>query len=87
MARRSAIGAVVLALAIGCTACTAGSAGGHPPGPASAGDAGPGVITVGSFDFPESVLLARLYAGALPARAIRSASAPISAPGNWSSRP
>ena len=68
MARRSAIGAVVLALAIGCTACTAGSAGGHPPGPASAGDAGPGVITVGSFDFPESVLLARLYAGALSAR-------------------
>ena len=68
MARRSAIGAAVLALAIGCTACTAGSAGGHPSGPASAGDAGPGVITVGSFDFPESVLLAELYAGALSAR-------------------
>ena len=32
------------------------------------GDAGPGVITVGSFDFPESVLLAYLYAGALSAR-------------------
>src|ERR1700749_5140007 len=60
MARRSAIGAVVLALAIGCTACTGGSAGsasGHP-----------GVITVGSFDFPERVLLARLYAEALSAR-------------------
>src|ERR1700748_342340 len=68
MARRAAIGAAVLALAIGCTACTAGSAGGHPSGPASAGDAGPGVITVGSFDFPESVLLAELYAGALSAR-------------------
>ena len=40
MARRSAIGAAVLALA----------------------------ITVGSFDFPESVLLAHLYAGALSAR-------------------
>jgi len=26
------------------------------------------VITVGSFDFPESVLLAQLYAGALSAR-------------------
>src|SRR5437773_42948 len=49
MARRSAI-AAVLALAIACAACTAGSAGGSPPGPASAGDAGPGVITVGSFD-------------------------------------
>ena len=68
MARRSAIGAAVLALAIACAACTACSAGRSPPGPASAGDAGPGVITVGSFDFPESVLLAHLYAGALSAR-------------------
>ena|SRR5437763_12730842 len=68
MARRSAIGAAVLALAIAGTACTAGSPGGSPPGPASSGEAGPGVITVGSFDFPESVLLAHLYAGALSAR-------------------
>ncbi len=74
MARPSVIGAAVLALAIACTACTActagspGSAGGRPPGPAPAGGAGPGVITVGSFDFPESVLLAYLYAGALSAR-------------------
>jgi osmoprotectant transport system substrate-binding protein len=70
MARCSAI-AVGLTLAIACAACpacTAGSAGGRPPGPASAGNAGPGVITVGSFDFPESVLLAQLYAGALSAR-------------------
>src|SRR6516165_5034149 len=77
MARRSVIGAVALALAIACTACTAGSTGStgsagstgrSPPGPASAGGAGPGAITVGSFDFPESVLLAYLYAGALSAR-------------------
>ena len=68
MARRSAIGAAGLALAIVCAACTACTAGRSPPGPASAGDAGPGVITVGSFDFPESVLLAYLYAGALSAR-------------------
>ena len=68
MARRSAIGAAVLALAIVCAACTACTAGRSPPGPASAGDAGPRVITVGSFDFPESVLLAHLYAGALSAR-------------------
>ena len=63
MARRSAIAAAVLALAIACTACTAGSprsAGGSPPEPVSTGNAGPGVITVGSFDFPESVLLAHL---------------------------
>jgi osmoprotectant transport system substrate-binding protein len=65
MARRSALAAAGLALALACTACTAGRS---PPGPASAGDAGPAVITVGSFDFPESVLLAYLYAGALSAR-------------------
>jgi osmoprotectant transport system substrate-binding protein len=72
MARRSVIGAarlvVGLMLAIACAACTAGTAGGSPPGPVSAGEAGPGAITVGSFDFPESVLLAYLYAGALSAR-------------------
>jgi osmoprotectant transport system substrate-binding protein len=74
MPRRSGVAAALLALAIACTACTAGSAGSagspgrSPPGPASAGGAGPDVITVGSFDFPESVLLAHLYAGALSAR-------------------
>jgi len=68
MARRSAIAAAVLALAVACTACTAGSPRGSPPEPVSAGNAGPGVITVGSFDFPESVVLAYLYAGALSAR-------------------
>jgi len=68
MPRRSVIGAVCLVLVIACAACTA-SGGRSPPGPATVGgDAGPGVITVGSFDFPESVLLAYLYAGALSAR-------------------
>src|SRR5689334_9447228 len=71
MPRRSAVAAALVALAIACTACTAGSAGSpglSPPGPAYPGGASPGVITVGSFDFPESVLLAYLYAGALSAR-------------------
>jgi osmoprotectant transport system substrate-binding protein len=72
MARRSVTSAVGLAvslvLAVACAACTASTAGGNPPGPATRGAAGPGVITVGSFDFPESVLLAYLYAGALSAR-------------------
>jgi len=72
MPRRSVIGPARLAagvmLVIACAACTASPAGGSPPGPASAAEAGPGVITVGSFDFPESVLLAYLYAGALSAR-------------------
>ena len=71
MPRRSVIAAAGLALAIACTACTActaGSSGQSQPGPAFAGEAGPAVITVGSFDFPESVLLAYVYAGALSAR-------------------
>jgi osmoprotectant transport system substrate-binding protein len=83
MPRRSVTGAARLAVGLvlaACAACTT-SGGRGPPGP---GEAGPGVITVGSFDFPESILLAYLYAGALSAR---SASYPTSAPGNWSSRP
>jgi osmoprotectant transport system substrate-binding protein len=59
--------AVGLALALACAACTT-SGGRGPPASAPEGDAGPTVITVGSFDFPESVLLAYLYAGALSAR-------------------
>ena len=52
-------------LALTCAACTA--SGGRTPA-APAGIARPAVITVGSFDFPESVVLAYLYAGALSAR-------------------
>jgi len=64
MARRSAVAAAGLALALACAACTASGGGGRsPPVPGSASS-----ITVGSFDFPESVLLAYLYAGALSAR-------------------
>jgi osmoprotectant transport system substrate-binding protein len=59
--------AACLALAAACCACT--SASGSGPG-GRAGEAGQhgAVITVGSFDFPESVLLADLYAGALAAK-------------------
>jgi osmoprotectant transport system substrate-binding protein len=61
---RSLVVAACLALALAGTACTA--AGGSAPGPV-ASTGGP-VITVGSFDFPESVLLGYLYAGALAGR-------------------
>jgi osmoprotectant transport system substrate-binding protein len=57
--------AACLALAVVCCACACGSA------PADhAGEAGQhgAVITVGSFDFPESVLLADIYADALTAQ-------------------
>jgi osmoprotectant transport system substrate-binding protein len=65
--RRNMLLAACLALAAACCACTSASA----SGPANrAGEAArPGaVITVGSFNFPESVLLADLYAGALAAK-------------------
>ena len=61
------IAGVVLVMA--CAACTA------PAGPRpSAQTAGFGrtVITVGSFDFPESALLAYLYADALSAKGYRT---------------
>jgi osmoprotectant transport system substrate-binding protein len=56
-----------IALAVACSACTTSSgrasfAGGHAPGQHGA------VITVGSFDFPESILLADIYGGALAAK-------------------
>jgi osmoprotectant transport system substrate-binding protein len=64
--RRNILHAACLVLAACCCACTVtinlGSAG-HP------GEVGldAATITVGSFDFPESVLLADIYAGALAA--------------------
>ncbi len=56
-----------LALAAACCGCTSASAGGPAGRAGKAGQHG-GVITVGSFDFPESVLLADLYADALTAQ-------------------
>jgi osmoprotectant transport system substrate-binding protein len=53
-----------LALAAACAACT--SAGSPVSQAAPRGP--PAVITVGSFNFPESVLLAYLYSGALAAK-------------------
>jgi osmoprotectant transport system substrate-binding protein len=58
--------AVLIALALTSSACTSGSGGGPMPGGRAAG---PGnAIIVGSFDFPESVLLADIYSGAIAAR-------------------
>ena len=59
--------AACLALAAACCACTSASGSGPDGRVGEAGQHG-AVITVGSFDFPESVLLADLYAGALAAK-------------------
>jgi osmoprotectant transport system substrate-binding protein len=65
--RGNIVRAVCLALAVLCAACTGpGSSG--PPDQARAAGPARTEITVGSFDFPESVLLAHIYADALAAK-------------------
>jgi osmoprotectant transport system substrate-binding protein len=61
---RSPVCAACLTFALAGAACTA--SGGSRTGPAA--DPGRPVIVVGSFDFPESILLAYLYADALAGR-------------------
>jgi len=56
-----------LTMAVACAACTTAN-GRAPPATNGPGSADRAAITVGSFDFPESVLLAYLYADALAAR-------------------
>jgi osmoprotectant transport system substrate-binding protein len=60
---RASVRAACLALAVACAACT--TAGGRASRVAARGPDGHAVITVGSFNFPESVLLAYLYADTL----------------------
>ena len=66
--QRKALPAACLALAVLCAACTGPSNRGSPPASAGRADA---TITVGSFDFPESILLAYIYADALTAKGFR----------------
>ena len=63
---RRVVRATGMTIAIACAACT-GATGPALPDAAGRLEAGRPVITVGSFDFPESVLLAYLYADALAA--------------------
>jgi osmoprotectant transport system substrate-binding protein len=63
--RRTVLRTACFALAVLCAACSSPS-GRSPSGHAAA--AGGKAITVGSFDFPESVLLAYIYADALAAK-------------------
>ena len=65
--RRKILPAACLALAVLGAACTNSGNHGSPAPSRAAGRPGT-AITVGSFDFPESVLLAYIYAGALAAR-------------------
>jgi osmoprotectant transport system substrate-binding protein len=65
--RRNVLQLACLALAVLCGACT--NSGSHgSPGQARAAGHPDATITVGSFDFPESVLLGYIYADALAAK-------------------
>ena len=67
--RRTVAYVACLALAVVCCACACACACGSGSADHAEGAAQHGaVITVGSFDFPESVLLAGIYAGALTAQ-------------------
>jgi osmoprotectant transport system substrate-binding protein len=63
--QRKVLSAAGLVLAVLCAACTGPGHHGSPQASAGRADA---TITVGSFNFPESVLLAHIYAGALAAK-------------------
>ena len=59
-------GTACLVLTVACAACTTTSS--RAPPAARGPGSGSAEITVGSFDFPESVLLAYLYADVLAGR-------------------
>src|SRR5262249_43862190 len=63
--QRRVLSAVGLALAVLCAACTSPGNHGSAPAPARHADA---TITVGSFNFTDSALLARIYARAVAAK-------------------
>jgi osmoprotectant transport system substrate-binding protein len=65
--RRTVVYAACLTLAAVCCACACSGGRGSAAPAGEAGQHG-AVITVGSFDFPESVLLADIYADALTAQ-------------------
>src|SRR5215471_19827893 len=65
--RRNVVRVACLALAVLCGACTNSGSHGSPGQARAAGHPG-AAITVGSFDFPESVLLGYIYADALAAK-------------------
>ena len=67
MRTRAMFGAACIGLTVALAACTSSSGNGPSAGGPPAGRHGM-VISVGSFDFPESVLLADIYGQALAAR-------------------
>ena len=69
--KRLSVTVAVVAALLGTAAC--GNSGGDPLATtdSNSSDSGGGGITVGSADFPESALLAEIYAGALEAKGVK----------------
>jgi osmoprotectant transport system substrate-binding protein len=74
---RAAMATVAIASLVGIAACTSGPS--RPPVAPGAADRS-GVITVGSFDFPESEVLAQIYGQALRAAGYRVEVLPSTGP-------
>lgn len=75
MKRMTAVFALTTAAVLGLSACGGGSSdplGTTSPSAAASGGGASGDIVVGSADFPESELLAEIYAGALKAKGINA---------------
>lgn len=76
MKRMTSVLALTTAAILGLSACGGGSDPLSSDSPTGTGSASGGDIVVGSADFPESVLLAEIYAGALKAKGINTTTKP-----------
>lgn len=76
MKRMTSVLALTTAAILGLSACGGGSDPLSSDSPTGTGSASGGDIVVGSADFPESVLLAEIYAGALKAKGVNATTKP-----------
>ena len=78
MKRMTSVLAVTTAAILGLSACGGGSDPLDTSSPAASGSgsSGGGAVVIGSADFPESELLAEIYAGALKAKGIEASTKP-----------
>lgn len=76
MKRMTAVLALSTAAILGLSACGGGGDPLASDSPAASGSAAGGAVVIGSADFPESELLAEIYAGALNAKGITATTQP-----------
>ncbi|MFC7485171.1 ABC transporter substrate-binding protein [Knoellia sp. CPCC 206453] len=76
MKRMTSVLALTTAAILGLSACGGGGDPLSSDSPSASGSAGGGAVVIGSADFPESELLAEIYAGALKAKGIDATTKP-----------